>query len=153
MTFAGLDVAAGMLDLVRVDFDTGRARWHHVDAGPKGWDTARHMREHLPAGSWWDDVAVLAIERPMGHLTGVVWAQGLVIGAVLARVPESVLVQDYTAQEWHRALGLPSRADKLATQAWALNNGADHEWTEHACEALCVAHAAIRTNLLGSVAA
>ena len=147
MKFAGLDVAANRLDLVTINPDTQHARWHSLPGDGRGWDTARAMRQILPAASYWDDVPLLAIERPMGNRANVVWAQALVIGAVLARVPAEVVVQEYRAQDWRRLCGLDRLCTKLEVQHWALTHYPESvEWTEHACDALAICHAAIVAN-------
>jgi hypothetical protein len=147
--FAGLDVAAGGLDIVTVDLDTHVPQWHHLPGGAKGWDTARKMREVLPHPSYWDDIALLAIERPIGIRTNVIWAQGLVIGAVLARVPASVVIQDYQANEWKALVGLSGGASKEEVMAWASEFGSSSDWDEHACDALAICHASLNHNNAG----
>ena len=132
MFFTGLDVAATHLDIVSVDLDTGAVKSHRFPGGKKGWETARSMREVLPHASYWDDVALLAIERPVGARTSTIWAQGLVIGAVLALVPQSVLIQDFQANEWKTLVGLRGGASKEEVMAWATEFGATSEWDEHA---------------------
>lgn len=149
MLFAGLDVAATHLDIVTVDLDTWATKWHQLPGGKKGWETARSMKEVLPHQSYWDDIALLAIERPVGARASVIWAQGLVIGAVLALVPPGVVVQDFQANEWKTLVGLAGGASKEAVMAWASEFGATSEWDEHGCDALALVHAALNANNAG----
>jgi hypothetical protein len=149
MLFAGLDVASTHLDIVTVDLDSEAIKWHRLPGGKKGWDTARSMRDVLPHPSYWEGIALLAIERPIGQRSNVIWAQGLVIGAVLSRVPASVVIQDFQANEWKKLVGLPGGASKGEVMAWASEFGATSEWDEHACDALGIVHAALNSNNAG----
>lgn len=149
MRFVGVDVNAQEVNLVSVDLDTMEATQHLLVGAERAFETARLMTTMMPHSSWWDDVALVAVERPSGRFKNVIYAQGLVIGAVLAIIPNRIVVQTFVPANWRRLIDLPGNASKEMVQAWASEYGATSSWDEHACDALALAHAALAYNNTG----
>jgi hypothetical protein len=103
----GVDLSTHAIDLIRLDENTNKAEWVHLELiGPNAWERTRAVRYAMPTRSWWDDVFLVAIERPMGFASG---ALARVQGAVLASIPETVTAWDVQPQTWKAALGIKAR--------------------------------------------
>lgn len=149
MKFVGVDINAREINLVSIELDTMVMKHHLLIGAKNSFDTARMMTTVMPHSSWWDDIALVAIERPAGRFAKVIYAQGLVIGAVLALIPSRVLVQDFVPAQWKKLVGLHGNASKEQVIAWASEFGAGENWDEHACDALAICHAALNYNNAG----
>lgn len=150
MKFVGIDANAREVNLVAIDLESYEVKWNKLLGGPKAWDTARGITSVAPHHSWWEDVALVAIERPIGARSNVIWAQALVIGALIAIIPNHVVVQDFQATVWKNLVGLPHKAGKDEVMVWAAQYGAESDWDEHACDALAICHAALNYNNTGT---
>lgn len=149
MKFVGIDVNATEVNLVSVDLDTFETKHHLLLGAKKSFETARLMKTVMPHSSWWDDIALAAIERPSGRFPKVIYAQALVIGALIAVIPTRVLIQEFVPANWKKLVGLHGNATKDQVKAWATEFGAGPEWDEHACDALAICHAALVYNNAG----
>lgn len=149
MKFVGIDANAREVNLVSIDLDTMAIKHHLLVGAKKSFDTARAMNTIMPHSSWWDDIVLVAIERPSGRFPKVIYAQALVIGALLATIPTRVLIQDFVPANWKSLIGLSGHATKDQVRAWASEFGADPSWDEHACDALALVHAALNYNNAG----
>src|SRR5574337_1266141 len=110
---SGMSFWAGV-DVVLVDEDTGAAEWQRWPLeGQDAFDRARSVRLAMPGRGWWEDhsVIALAIEEPAGHNTRPL---NRVQGAILARLPASLLVHPLRPSEWRKLVGLPGNASKAA---------------------------------------
>jgi hypothetical protein len=122
----GIDVSTFAVDMVRLDLETDAAGWHHYEAiGPHALDRARSfcLPGSLPtrASAWWDDVALVALERPAGVSRRVVSDLMLVLGVVIAHIPPSISVWQLVPSEWRKACGLPGNASKGHVRAWSIH--------------------------------
>lgn len=146
MRFVGADINATEINVVSLDLDTDEVSWERFEGRATGFETARAMRAIAPRASWWEDVALFAIERPSGTHRKVIYVQGLVIGALLCSIPTEIIVQEFVPANWKKLIELKGNAKKEDVLAWALGHGARSDWTEHACDALGVCLAAIKFN-------
>lgn len=131
--FAGIDVSSTAVDVVLLDLQTDAATWHRrpLGKGRRGedaFDRVRTMRDVLPARTGWKaaNVALIAIERPVGNtLRGgipLAWAYG----ALLACLPTDpalpvIALEPWTWKKWSLGGGFPGHgnAKKDAVAAWA----------------------------------
>lgn len=146
MRFVGVDVNATEINMASVDLETSQVSKHLLMGATNAFGSARQMGKIMPHPSWWEDVALVAIERPSGKFKNVIYAQGLVIGGFLALLPEGIIVQDFVPASWKKMIGLGGDVGKEQVMAWASEFGADETWDEHACDALAVCHAALVYN-------
>jgi hypothetical protein len=130
MNIAGIDFSTRAIDVVTIDLDNHQPpRWErHELEGPDAWERTRQVK-------FWsltdpDDVLAIGLEEPRGQSAGVLYR---VQGALLARLPSTVLVYPWVPSEWRRAVGLSGRASKEAVSRWAERNGAVPlgHWVDH----------------------
>jgi len=142
-TIAGIDFSTWHIDVVLLDEDTDHADWHRFTLANTGdaFDRARTVRLAMPGRSWWDDHGVLAvgIEQPFGRGSSVTPLYR-VQGAVLACLPPLTLVHPWAPSSWRKAVGLPGNCPKDAVAAFVHDSATETlQWSQDACDALCVA--------------
>lgn len=150
---AGIDYSTHAIDVVLIDEDDGRppAWLRHPLEGADAWERTRNIR-NLPTLPGADDVLAVGIEDPAGnHGTNYLYR---VQGAILARIPRTMLVQPWRPSQWRKAVGLPGNASKndVAVHSqwqllnsppaegrseWRLHIGMD--WPQDAHDAHCIA--------------
>ena len=135
---AGCDYSTHYIDVVLVDEDYGKPPvWHrHKLEGPDAWERTRQVRYWQL--QWADAVVAVGLEQPRGHGAGSLYR---VQGALLARLPGTVLVQPWLPNEWRKRVGLPGNAKKEAIAVFAgqhRGNVIEH-WPQDACDAWCIA--------------
>lgn len=135
---AGIDYSTHAIDFVYIDEnDVEAPRWNrcHLE-GADAWERTRELSRLPGWPSWmWDDVCAIGIEDPAGHHgTNYLYR---VQGAILARIPRSILVQPWRPSQWRKAVGLPGNASKQDVMRFALAYGDD--WPQDAYDAYCIA--------------
>lgn len=156
---AGIDFSTRAVDIVFLDENNVEPpTWYRYElSGANAFDRARQAKL-LPAV--WNDVLAVGIEDPRGHNAGALYR---VQGAILARIPGSVLVQPWIPSQWRKAVGLPGNASKadVAARAMALHKDAEYahhmqwrdwqscelhnefytppDWSQDAFDAFCIA--------------
>lgn len=147
MNVAGIDYSTRFVDIVTVSYEgTGAPVWHRYPlTGNDAFDRARSVGETVPGrhGYLWDDILAVGIEHPGGnHGTGALLR---VQGAILARIPATMLVHPLPPGKWRKLVGLPGNASKRDV---AFSVRFDHPdfplyervtWTQDACDAYCIA--------------
>jgi hypothetical protein len=148
VTYAGIDYSTRAVDIVLLEEDSDRAKWHRFELdflpGTDAFDRARLVATVMPRGVFWDEVVAVGIEDPRGYNAGALYR---VQGAVLACLPAGLLVQPWVPSAWRRAVGLPGNASKeaVAMHAWrrvcAAYGGIRNvgTGTQDACDAYCIA--------------
>jgi len=160
MFCAGLDISTRNLDFVilntehpsecehrRVELATEDGRW---------WESARGMEIKVAHLAWFDgflaDVDLLGIERPYGPSRQSIASLHVILGAVLATIPQHITVLEVRPAEMRRHLGLPGNCSKerMHDAVWTKTNGypLSELTTKHPCpdmlDAWAVAWAAYR---------
>lgn len=137
---AGIDYSTRAIDVVLVDEDDAQPpRWiRHDLQGQDAFDRTRDVRRSL-RWQWSDDYwpencAALGIEDPRGQNAGALYR---IQGAILAHLPERLLVQPWIPSQWRKAVGLPGNASKQDVMRFALAYGDD--WPQDAYDAYCIA--------------
>lgn len=115
----GVDFSTKAIDFVYIDEnDVEAPRWNrcHLE-GADAWERTRELSRQPGWPSWmWDDVLAIGIEDPAGnHGTNYLYR---VQGAILARIPRSILVQPWRPSQWRKAVGLPGNCSKAAVKEW-----------------------------------
>ena len=159
MICAGVDVSTRAVHIALLDFDSDAAEVQVYDATDCEGDAlvrARTLADLLPSrrSSLWDDVGLVAIERPMGPGTKAVGDMMLVVGIVVAHLPPEIPVWLLGPTEWRKGCGLAGNASKqdVADFArWTL--GAPLSDPQDALDARCIAYAARALNAAGMAAA
>lgn len=133
---AGIDLSTLAIDVVLLDEDTDQAAHHRLRlnlGGGKTLDRIRRVRDRMPArGSWADSGCVLiAIEEPFarGKMGGQVPIL-MVIGSILACLPDDIPVALLRADDWRRSCGLPIRGARTDLKAASLRF-AREQWANH----------------------
>jgi hypothetical protein len=149
----GIDFSTFYVDLVKLDETDAAASWLRVElAGANAWDRTRALAYTMPLRSWWDDVYLAAIERPMMDQQRVL---ARVQGVILARIPATVHCWEVRPDEWKKPLGLKitEKPDAAAFPGMQYVSGPNGEpWTQDAYDALGVALYARETNRKGIAA-
>ncbi len=148
----GIDLSSKAVDLVRLDENKDEATWVRLLLdGAKAWDRIRQIRGLMPPGSmFWDDVYLVAIERPFIRAGQDVVR--LAEGAVLACIPAHLQAWEVSVSQWKKALGIPIREkpDASAFPGMLYTSGPNGEvWPQDAFDALGVALYARETNANG----
>jgi len=112
----GCDLSSKAIDLVKLDEASNRASWVRCElAGADAWERTLSIREALwladgHAGSWWDDVYLVAIEKPVNDQQRVL---GRVQGAILASLPAALrhphCCWEVHPSTWKAGLGLKGK--------------------------------------------
>lgn len=152
MRIVGVDFSVKSLDVVSLHLDVPEPRWLHVPCHGS-FRSSRDMLDLVPPHSWWADVALCAVEKPMSQQRNSISALMRMQGAILASIPHQIDVWEIPPHEWKKECGLAGNAKKIDVAVWALDHGADLEWSQDACDALAIATAALRINTRGLEAA
>jgi hypothetical protein len=171
MLVAGIDVSTRAVDIIKLPLDGDNARWDRYELeGPTALERATCLPEILPRGTYWDDVALVALERPYGPGRDILFHLHLVVGAVIAALPARLRPPWLMhPTEWRKACGMPGNAHKDAVRAWATVKRTRHTiekselwsrayyeeprmWPQDACDAYCIAYAARALNEKGQAA-
>lgn len=117
MNVIGADFSTRFVDFVKLPLE-GHAtpEWTRVELQPGGafhaTRTLRHaLGQQALLGGWWDDVAVCYLERPYGRGESIHKLMRIQ-GALLACIPDRVVVDELAPGEWRKAVGLPGNATK-----------------------------------------
>ncbi len=141
----GIDLSSRAIDLVRLEESVNEASWLRVELdGVSAWDRVRGMRAVMPHGTWWDDVYLVAIERPFAHSRNDVVR--LAEGAVLSAIPTAIECWEINPTQWKTALGIrKGKPDwsHFPSGFWRAN------WPQDALDALGVALYARELNASG----
>ena len=151
MLVAGIDLSTRALDVVTIPFDQDADLppvWTHVplaDQDPSGlawFYVCRRVRERIRNRVDFDEIVLVAVERPMGH------AQILLplFGAITAAIPAHCAVVFEPPQTWRKVTLGKGNATKDDAVEWALDHGAGRDWNDHACEAFGLAWAVRELN-------
>ena len=159
MIYAGIDVSTRAVHIALLDFDSDAAEVQVYDATDCEGDAlvrARTLVDLLPSrrSSLWDDVGLVAIERPMGPGTKAVGDMMLVVGIVVAHLPPEIPVWLLGPTEWRKGCGLAGNATKAAV-AWFVRSklGQAIDWPQDSLDAYSIAFAARALNAAGVAAA
>jgi len=147
---AGIDYSTHAIDVVLLDEDSREATWRRYPLeGADAFERARVAGSRFPfmnSSRFWDDVLAVGIEDPRGYNAGALYR---VQGAILARLPRSLLVYPWIPSAWRKAVGLPGNASKDAVRAWAVKTmlfsqgktriSFDPPWPQDALDAYCIA--------------
>lgn len=159
MNVLGVDVSTRSVHFCRLDFDSDAATTHVYDASDCDGDAlirARTLADLLPRrrSSFWDEVGLVAIERPMGVGRRQVGDMMLVVGVVVACMPVDVALWLLGPTEWRKACGLPGNASKQVVGEMVRRQlGEAISWPQDSLDAYCVAWAARALNAKGVEAA
>lgn len=142
---AGIDYSTHAIDVVLLDENgVEPPEWHRTElVGNNAFDRTRSIDNGVTS-AWWDDMLAIGIEDPRGFNAGALYR---IQGAILANIPDRILVQPWVPSEWRKAVGLKGNAPKaevksaVITWAWAGGSG---EWPQDACDAYCIALATLR---------
>jgi Holliday junction resolvasome RuvABC endonuclease subunit len=145
MTYAGIDYDGDGVYIVLVDADTGRflTTWKaDLACGPgDAFARARRVRHLLPRATAWDNVAGVAIELPYSRFPASLVSLMRVQGAIVARLPRDLAVEEIRVQTWKKLTVGKSNADKAAVKAWALAQGAPDRLEVDFYDAFAIARA------------
>jgi hypothetical protein len=152
----GIDLSTRAIDLVKLEEDSNRAEWVRCELhGETAWERALSVRDaliNLTWRDWFDDLYLVAIERPVNDQKRVL---RLIQGAILASLPAQ-LRQPHCCWEvhpstWKAELGLkgkPAWSDILTIAGPVahveLLRGI--AWDQNARDAYCLAMFARDTN-------
>jgi Holliday junction resolvasome RuvABC endonuclease subunit len=149
---AGIDFSTFAVDVVLLDEDTMEATWRRYeleghDPFERAKDVTRAYEDGLNA---WDDVLAVGIEEPPyvnNHKTLRDLAR--VQGAILARLPRNLMVQEWAPSQWRKEVGLPGNASKELVSVYVtgervLAEKKDDRWPQDAADAYCIALATMR---------
>jgi len=130
MRCLGIDVSTRSVVVASLDFDSDAATVKVYDASECEGDAlvrARTLADLLPRrrSSFYDDVGLVAIERPMGPGTRQVGDMMLVAGVVVACLPPELPVWLLGPTEWRKACGLKGNCSKddVREFAWGASGG------------------------------
>jgi len=139
MTWVGIDYDTHHVHLVRLD-DPQPATYHPcVLEGADAFERLRRVPWEMPGQGFWDDVMGVGIEEPGGKY--VVGKLKAVQGAIVACLPEDLLVAPYQAGLWKKLTGLRGDATKDEVKAWVYGQlGENPQWPQDACDAYCLAY-------------
>lgn len=105
----GIDLSTRAIDLVAIDENTARAQWSRIHLeGDGAFARCRQIAASMPLASYWDDVYLVAIERPFIRRGQDIVR--LAQGAVLAGIPVHVPVWEVSVSQWKHHAGIPTRA-------------------------------------------
>lgn len=149
---AGIDVSSKSIDIVTLPLDPdleGAPGGLSIPLhGPTALDRACYAAGSIPRGTFWDDIAEVAIERPYGPGPDALLAMHLMLGLLVAAMPERLhpplLLQPAT---WRKHAGLSGRAEKEDVFAFAVEHMPARPRSQDVADAFCIARAARALNL------
>jgi hypothetical protein len=140
---AGIDTSSFAVDLVTVpldEHDGAEVEWHSFGLeGADAFDRSRFVPNVLwgRASAHWDGILAVGIEEPTGKFKP---GSGFrVQGAVLAQIPERMLVTPWTPSGWRAAVGLPGNCAKEAVFRWVTEQLGGRPASQDAADAYCIA--------------
>lgn len=153
---AGIDVSSRAIAIVTVPLDPELD--HTIDGapggatiplhGPTALERACYAAGSIPRGSFWDDIAEVAIERPYGTGPDALLAMHLMVGLLVAAMPERLhpplLLQPNV---WRKHAGLSGKAEKEDVLAFAIEHMPRRPASQDVADAFCIARAARSLNL------
>ena len=138
MITVGIDYDTHGVHLVRLEDDGTPAYTHLTTPGQDSFARLRQVPLEMPGTGWWDDVTACAIEEPAGKYA--VAKLKAVQGAIVACLPDDLLVAPYLAVLWKKLIGLGGNAAKPAVMDWVYDQlGENPQWPQDACDAYCLA--------------
>lgn len=150
----GIDVSSHAIDLIRLDETSTAAEWTRLDLGDEkvpAFERCRQVQCVMPQASFYEDVYLIAIERPKTHSFISAAAQFPVFGAVLACLPYAIETWDVSPGDWRKGIGLKGNAkkDECARAVNDLGAPSDTSWPQDAFDAFAVAYYARELNARG----
>lgn len=143
----GIDLSSFALDLVLLDETTAEAQWHRFElSGADAFERCRDVARAMPSSSWFDDVYLCAIEKPVSASFRAASAQLPVFGAVAVLLPERLPVWSLSPSEWKRELRIPLARKPIADEIAAVVGDVAHSWPQDALDACGIAYAAREAN-------
>jgi hypothetical protein len=111
----GIDYSTHAIDVVYIDEDDlNPPYWERFElAGQDAWERTRTVKFWSLAS---DDVLAVGLEEPRGQNSGVMYR---IQGALLSRLPSTVLVQPWVPSAWRKAVGLAGGCSKTEVGMWA----------------------------------
>lgn len=155
MNVLGIDVSTHHVDMVKLPLDNDRAEWTRYSAqGRLAEDRLFDFRAALPgaASYWWDDVCLVALERPAARHRTTVESLMAVLGLVVGTIPTRLKPWLFMPAEWRRECGMAGNASKQDVDTFALATMAAVEgmvrfsWPQDAMDAFGIAYAARAVN-------
>lgn len=148
----GIDLSTRAIDLVLLDENANEATHRRIElAGDSAFERCRDIRDKMPAASWYDQVYLIAIERPFSQSRND--TVRLAQGAILATLPRHTPVWEVAPQTWKAHLKFKGRG-KPGWADFPFTPSADAGvWPQDALDALAVALYARDTNAAGIQAA
>lgn len=150
----GIDFSSHAVDLVKVDENEPLAVWLRVNLeGRDAFARTRAIRDAMPGSWFYDDVYLVAIEKPMGFSSRL--AQSVLMrvqGAVLVKIPTRLEVWEPLPSDWKKHLGLPGRDKPTAATFAPLGFNLSAEWPQDALDALAMGVFARDVNARGVAA-
>lgn len=107
----GCDLSSHYIDLVALDETTDHAGWHRCHlTGPTAWERTLTVRDQMPPSSFYDDIYMVAIERPFYVRDDTIrLIQGAVIACLPARLRQPHTLWEAHPSTWKSALGLKTK--------------------------------------------
>jgi hypothetical protein len=161
MHVAGIDVSTRAVDIVKLPFDGDAAVWTRVELrGDTALERATSTATWVPRGIYWDNVALVAIERPYGPGRDILFHLHLVVGAVIAALPARLRPPWLMhPTEWRKACGMAGNVSKDEVSQFVrycrppgVGSSLGFNWPQDACDAYCIAYAARALNEKGQAA-
>lgn len=99
--------------MVKLPEDSNQAVWtHHTLRGSTAFERCRDVTQVMPSSSFYDDVYLAAIEVPKTRFMPSAAAMFPVFGAVVALLPQSLVLWDLHPKTWRSGIGLKGNASK-----------------------------------------
>lgn len=165
---AGIDFSSFQADVVLLSEDDDTAIHHVLEFGKTGdaFERARRVREAFPSRGWWlEHCVAVGIEDPRGAARNVDSVLYRIQGAILACLPQMLMVQPWKPGEWRKQLGISNVGKEAPAQfardRWAWNPtwvGVPEplDRSQDAADAFCVAWATrdrlVKTQMKGAAA-
>jgi hypothetical protein len=152
MKIVGIDFSTRAIDLVELALDDETTTWwNHPMEGATLEDRIRYMDAtdgDIPlfgmprrGSNIWDSVLAVGIERPIGRFS--TDQLSMVLGALITRVPQRMLLKLWTPPAWKKECGLPGNCGKPVVKAWVDEQRPGHPLlgSQDACDAFAIAYA------------
>lgn len=103
----GIDFSSFAVDLVTLDESADHATWWRIPLrGGDALHRTRTLRDLMPRLSFYDDIYLVAIEKPFGPSRLAQSVLMRVQGAIAVSIPSRIPVWEVTPYEWKKPLGL-----------------------------------------------
>lgn len=118
----GIDLSTKAVDISAVDGQGFFCLWKRIEtAGENAHERALPLPAALPSERWWDEVEHVSIEEPIGAAFKAVATLNVVIGVLIASLPERLRLPErcwrVPQQEWKSGLGLREKPSARALVA------------------------------------